>query len=630
MPLSSPPFFAKESAAPRDYVAAGAHPGPSGVTYCVWAPERSELRVAIGEGDHDLRYFDLEKTRSGYFVGRDEEGRAGDLYRFDLDGVLTPDPASRYQPQGVFGPSQVVDPASYRWQTRDWKRPPLKGRVIYELHVGAATPEGTFRGLISRLDALADLGVNTLELMPLADFPGARNWGYDGVMLFAPARCYGEPDDLRALVDAAHQRGLAVILDVVYNHLGPNGNVLPAFCRHYFHGTRASSWGQGLNFDGEHCGPVRDFYLQNACQWLDEYRLDGLRLDSVHSVVDHTRPHIFAAITAAAHARGAFVVAEDERNDVTALQPAAQGGWGLDGVWADDFHNTIRVAFTGQRESHFGSFHGTLDEWVETLDRGWYYRGQFYPHWKRSRGTDAAHLSPERFIMCISNHDQVGNRPLGDRLHHTLELERYRAVSLLLCLMPYTPMLFMGQEWATARPFLFFTDQPGEVGERMAYYRQQEFARYGTHPGHATIARMPDPQAEKTFLDSKLDWHEHDRSPHREVLALYRAALRQRAAEPIFQSPPRSQWSVAKIGAGMLGLRWKDPGGDWLLLLSIAPPAQWPAEGALMKPHPGREWKLILDSNDARFGGDAKQPTLHGHLHGLVLTSPGAVLLREI
>lgn len=609
----------------------GAHVGDGGVSYRVWAPDHAAVQVAVGEPGNGASVIALKKDAEGYFSGRDADGQAGDLYQFQVDGKWLPDPASRFQPQGVSGPSQVVDPAEFEWRAKNWRRPPLRGRVIYELHVGAFTPEGTFRAARERLDALADLGVNTIELMPVGDFPGQRNWGYDGVMLFAPARCYGLPDDLRALVDAAHERGLAMVLDVVYNHLGPNGNVLPAFSPHYFHPERQNVWGRSLNFDGELAGPVRDFFLQNVAMWLDEFRFDGLRLDSTHSIADESAPHFLAEVAAAVHARDGFVIGEDERNDVKTLAPPREGGWGLDGVWADDFHHTVRVALTGQRESHFGSYHGTVAEWVETLSHGWLYRGQYFPHWQRGRGSEAGHLPPERFVMCISNHDQVGNRALGERLHHDLAPPRYRAVSMLLCLLPYTPMLFMGQEWATARPFTFFSDHPGEVGRRMAKNRAAEFEHNGAHPGRAVLACMPDPQAEQTFLDSKLDWAERERAPHEQTLALYRACLRLRASEVIFQSPPRKNWAVQKISSGLLGLRWKCRTGDWLLLLSVAPPAEWPTlDDAFGRPRGDRHWKLVLSSNDPRFGGRADHPTLHGHLRGLVLTSPGAVLLHEV
>ncbi len=609
----------------------GARIDHDGVSYRVWAPAHAQMRVAIGGDGDDLRFVVLEKDADGFFSGRDAHGRAGDLYRFQFGETLAPDPASRFQPQGVAGPSQVIDPGGFTWQAKDWRRPPLCGRVIYELHMGTVTKEGTFRCLLDRLDALVELGVNTIELMPLADFPGQRNWGYDGVMLFAPARCYGTPDELRALVDAAHLRGLAVVLDVVYNHLGPSGNVLPTFSPYYFR-DREGIWGRALNFDGEHSGPVREFFVQNAGMWLDEYRFDGLRLDAVHAVEDTSTPHFFADVAAAAHARGAFVIGEDERNDVKTIRRPDEGGWGFDAVWADDFHHTVRVALTGQRESHFGSYQGTIDEWVETLDRGWLYHGQYFPHWKRGRGTEAGHLPPERFVICISNHDQVGNRALGDRLHQTLAPERYRAVSMLLCFAPYTPMLFMGQEWAAEKPFLFFTDHTGEIGARMAKNRQAEFERYGAHPGRDALARMPDPQAEETFLASKLDWAEREQPAHAATLALYRACLQLRAEEAIFQSPPRATWSVQKIGTAVLGLRWKNRDGDWLLLLSIAPPAEWPAldDDPFVRLRSGRHWKLILGSNEPRFGGSATQPTIHADLKGLVLTSPGAALLHEV
>jgi maltooligosyltrehalose trehalohydrolase len=605
----------------------GAHLGRNGVSFRVWAPNHAKVRVVIGAGGEDTRYIELERDPAGFFSGRDEAGRAGDLYWYQLDGKLVPDPASRFQPNGVEGPSLVVDPQSFRWRARSWSRPPLRGRVIYELHVGTFTPEGTFRAAIEKLDALADLGVNAIELMPIGDFPGARNWGYDGVMIFAPAHAYGTPDDLRALVDAAHQRGLAVILDVVYNHFGPSGNVLPQYADAYLHRQRESFWGRTLNFDGVDAAPVRQFFLQNACMWLDEFRFDGLRLDAVHAIHDDSPTHIVAEIAAAAHARGAFVIAEDERNDARIITGRDEGGWGVDALWSDDFHHTMRVALTGQRTAHFACYHGTMAEWAETLREGWLYRGQIFPLWKRPRGTPGAQLPPERFVLCISNHDQVGNRPLGDRLSDVADPASYRAVSLLLCLQPYTPMLFMGQEWSARAPFPFFCDLPGDLGANIAANRQKEFAHSGAHYESELLERMPDPQAAKTFEAAKLNWAEREQAPHAGVLALYRAALQLRAREPIFWSPARGVWTVEALSEATLALRASDSAGDWLLTICLAPKGEPAvAEHAFVQPRPGRKWERVLASNELRFGGadDASAEPAALALHGI-----GALLLRE-
>jgi maltooligosyltrehalose trehalohydrolase len=583
----------------RAFRPVGAQIHEGGVNFRVWAPNHTAVRVATGDGTA-TRYIMLDREpgdEAGFFSGRDEHGTAGDLYWYQLDGRLAPDPASRFQPAGVDGPSQVVDPQSYAWQATQWKRPPLHGRVIYELHVGTFTPEGTFLAAIGRLPALAELGVNTIELMPLGDFTGERNWGYDGVMIYSPARCYGTPDELRALVDAAHEHGLAVMVDVVYNHLGPCGNVLPLFSDRYFHVQRGTLWGASLNFDDTDSGPVREFFIQNACMWFDEYRIDGLRLDAVHAIHDSSTPHLAAEIAEAAHVRGGFVVAEDERNDARLITPMEEGGWGIDGMWSDDFHHTVRVAVTGQRHAHLANYSGRLEEWVQTLRDGWFYHGQFFSSWRRERGTPGAHLPPERFVVCTSNHDQVGNQPLGERLSMLVSPEVYRAVSMLGCLLPYTPLLFMGQEWGATTPFPYFCDLPGEVGTSMAQHRLNEFGHYGATYPPEVLAQMPDPQAKSTFAAAKLDWNERERPEHSGVLALYRECLRLRAAHPIFQSAPRAKWKVEKFGDSGIGITWCDGEVEWLLLVSVV-------SGSPLRVVEEHSWERVLSSNELRFGGN--------------------------
>jgi maltooligosyltrehalose trehalohydrolase len=613
----------------ESFLPVGAHLTEVGVVYRVWAPDHDGVTVAIGGGREPSRRLILDPEGEGFFSGLDGEGRAGELYWLELSDGRVPDPASRFQPFGVEGPSEVIDPRAHRWIAPGWRTPRFRGRVIYELHLGTFTPAGTFLGAIDRLDDLVDLGVNTLELMPLADFSGERNWGYDGVMWFAPARCYGTPDDLRTLIDAAHARGLAVVLDVVYNHLGPVGNVLPRLSRAYFHPHKASPWGQTPNFDGPKARPVREFVLQNVCMWFDEYRVDGLRLDALHAIEDSSPSHLVAEIAAAAHLRGGFVIGEDERNDATAITERVDGGWDLDAVWADDFHHTMRVASAHDRQAHFASYAGTPGEWLTTMADGWLFHGQHFAQWGRSRGTPAAHLPPERFVWCISNHDQVGNRPLGDRLHNAISPEAYRALSMLLCLAPYTPMLFMGQEWAASSPFPYFTHHAGEIGENIRRGRIAEFRGQKAEYDEDVLARMPDPEAVETFMAAKLKWSERALAAHADVLALYRECLRLRAAEPIFQCPPRETWRAELVNHDVMALRWGHADADWLLLFSLTAPDERIVDASAVRPRVGRHWRLMLASNERRFGGAGVREATGGENGAPVLVSPGAMLLRE-
>ena len=370
-------------------------------------------------------------------------------------------------------------------------------------------------------------------------------------------------------------------------------------------------WGSSLNFDDADAGPVREFFLQNACAWFDEYRVDGFRLDAVHAIHDSSPVHLATEIAEIAHARGGFVVAEDDRNDARLITAIDQGGWGIDGMWSDDFHHTIRVAVTGQRDAHLGNYSGRIDEWVETIREGWFYRGQVFRSWNRERGTPAAHLPPEKFVVCTSNHDQVGNRPLGERLGMLVKPEVYRAVSALGCLVPYTPLIFMGQEWAANTPFPYFTDLPGEVGASMAENRRNEFTYYGAAYSADVLAQMPDPQAESTFISAKLNWEERGGPGHASVLALYRECLRLRAEHDIFQSAPRSQWSVATFGGNGVVLTWRDAGREWRLIVSVF-------DGTSLRPADRNGWERVLSSNEARFGGD----------DSVAETGPGATLWR--
>ena len=502
----------------------GAVHTPAATTFRVWAPEATSVDLILAAPGHSGRGLPLQKDEAGYWSAIVDGLPAGARYRYRLNGDdrrTFPDPASRFQPEGVHGPSQVIDPAAFVWTDQAWQAPPRERLVFYELHVGTFTDEGTFRGVIGKLPYLRALGVTAIEIMPIADFPGDRNWGYDGVALFAPARCYGSPDDFRALVDAAHNHGLAVFLDVVYNHMGPDGAYANAFSPYYFTDAHESPWGKGVNLDGQHAVHVRRFFIETALHWTREYHLDGLRLDATHAMQDDSPRHFLAELTATLRRdvpQPLTIVAEDHRNLPHMLRPEDEGGYGLDAVWADDFHHQARVHTAHDREGYYAQFTGSIEDIAATLRRGWF------------RGADPAGLRPEQFVLCIQNHDQVGNRADGARLNQHVDAPTYRALSVLLLLAPETPLLFMGQEWAASTPFLFFTDHEPDLGRRVTEGRRQEFSAFEAFSDPARRDTIPDPQSPRTFERSRLLWREaaNRTTHHAYTRHLYQRLLRLR------------------------------------------------------------------------------------------------------
>jgi maltooligosyltrehalose trehalohydrolase len=613
----------------------GATVEPGGVRFRVWAPGHERVEAVVYGPDAE-RLHPLEPEGEGHFSAPLAGVGAGRRYRLRLDGGdVFPDPASRAQPDGVHGASEIVDPAAFRWTDAGWRGVPMDELVLYELHVGTATPAGTFDALIGRLDHLVELGVNALELMPVAAFPGERGWGYDGVYLFAPHAGYGGPEGLRRLVDAAHARGLAIILDVVYNHFGPEGNYLPAITSgRIFTERHHTPWGAAVNYDGPESGPVREMTIQNALHWAHEYHLDGLRLDATHAILDDSETHILRELAERVRAslpegRHFVFIAEDERNERAVVTPGATGGVGLDGVWADDLHHQLRRLAAGDREGYYEFYEGTAPALAETLRRGWYYQGEPYGREREPRGTPAADLPPRAFIHCIQNHDQVGNRALGERLNHQVEPAVFRAASALLLLSPYTPMLWMGQEWAASTPFLYFTDHPEELGRRVTEGRREEFRHFSVFGDPGTRERIPDPQAPETFFRSRLRWEERERPEHAGILALHRELLRLRRTEPALRVRDRAHFRVAALGDGALALRREAPDGSALLLVAVLRDGVEASLGERGETHPpeGRSWQPLLDTEEARFGGGGATGRLEsgGILH---LSGPGALLLR--
>lgn len=591
------------------------------VRFRVWAPDHDRVEiVTYGEDGQEITgALPATPTGGGYFEATAPGLGAGALYKVRIDGEGPfPDPYSRAQPLGVHGPSAVDDP-SFAWTDAGWKGVALEDLVLYEVHVGTATPEGTFDALIPRLAELRELGITALEIMPVASFPGERGWGYDGVDLFAPSAAYGGPAGLRRLVDAAHAAGLGVLLDCVYNHFGPDGNYLRAYAKRYFTERHRTPWGEAVNYDGEGAEQVRALAISNAEMWVRDFHIDGLRLDATHAILDDTEPHILREIAERARAAGGgrrvVVIAEDSLNDTRLVTPVEQGGHGLDGVWADDFHHELRVCFAGDRDGYFEDHEGTAEDIAATIRKGWLYEGQVSKHSGKPRGTPAEPVPPPRFVHCIQNHDQIGNRALGDRLGETVTAAAYRTMSALLLITPYTPLLFMGQEWNARTPFQYFTDHNAELGRLVTEGRRREFQYFTSFSG----AEVPDPQDPRTFQRSKLDWDERQRPEHAGVLAWYRELLGLRAAHPALRRRGRGDFSVEAIASG--ALRVERRGGETSVIALVA------LRGALDVDLGRPDARALAFSEEPRFGGAAQRAPLE---RGRAAFEGPAALLVEV
>lgn len=581
-----------------------------GVNFRVWAPKHTAVDVVI---EKDGSAHALQEERGGYFSGTVPGLASGARYRFRLGGGrLVPDPASRFQPEGPYGPSEVVDPSAYRWADRDWNGPASAERLVfYELHVGTFTREGTWAAAAEQLPYLADLGVTAVEVMPLHEFPGRFGWSYDGVDLFAPYHGYGAPDDVRRFVDRAHGLGIAVLFDVVFNHLGPEANVLNDYSDDYVSKRHRTEWGDALNFDGPNSGPVREFILANAGYWVDEFHADGLRVDATQALFDETSEpsrHIVAAIARrireAAGGRNVLAVGESEPQRAGLLRPTDQGGYGYDMLWSDDFHHAARVVATGSREGYYNDYLGSPQEFVSAYKRGWLYQGQWNLRQGKRRGTAALDVAPRAFIFYLQNHDQVANTLGGARLHAQTDPARYRALSALLLLAPATPLIFQGQEFAASSPFHYFGDLKPEIADEMWQGRRKFVRQFRSLATDEMQARIPRPDDPEVFAASKLDHAERDRGTRALVLALYRDLLRLRREDPVF-SDGRPDVDGAVLGPEAFVVRWFGPGGeDRLLVANLGVELRLEvAPEPLLAPPDGKRWRVLWSSEDPRYGG---------------------------
>ena len=580
-----------------------------GVDFRVWAPAVTSVEVVLDAGPGSPSAHKLMPEGDGYFSATVARAGAGTRYRLRPGDAERgcPDPASRYQPDGPHGPSEVIDPSVFAWTDAGWRGVTLAGQVIYEMHIGTFTREGTWAAAARELPELASAGLTLIEIMPVAEFPGRFGWGYDGVDLFAPTHLYGSPDDFRRFVDRAHAVGLGVILDVVYNHLGPDGNYLKAFSPEYFTDRYQNEWGEAINFDGPNAAAVREFFVSNAGYWIDEFHLDGLRLDATQQMFDASSEHILVAIVRrareAAGGRSTLIIAENEPQHVRLLAAPEMGGYGCDAAWNDDFHHSAQVALTGRLDAYYSDYRGAPQELVSAATRGYLYQGQRSPWQRKRRGTSTRGYALARFVAYLQNHDQVANSARGERLHMLTSPGRYRAIAALLLLGPGTPLLFQGQEFCASTPFLFFADHTRELAALVRGGRADFLAQF---PGIATPAMraaLPDPADPRTFERCVLDPSE--RARHREAYALHRDLLRLRREDAIFRAQGAHGIDGAVLGPEAFVLRFHGVGGDvrcLLVNLGADVPLE-PVAEPLLAPPVGRRWRTVWSSEDPRYGG---------------------------
>ena len=541
--------------------------GEGETRFSLWASAAETVELLL-----EAEALSMQRDEDGVFV-LTTEAVPGARYRYRIDGKMeVPDPASRHQPEDIHGPSVVVDPASFDWKDEGWRGRPWEENVLYELHVGAFSPEGTFAGVRERLGYLADLGVTAIELMPLSDFPGGRNWGYDGVLHFAPDSSYGTPEDLKELVQAAHEGGISVFLDVVYNHFGPEGNYLPVYAPSFFTDRHETPWGAGINFDGEGSSHVREFFIHNALYWLEEFHVDGLRLDAVHAILDDSEEHFLAELArrikdGPGRDRHIHLVLENEENQGSLLR----GPEGYTAQWNDDIHHALHVALTGEDSSYYGDFaDAPVGRLGRCLAEGFAYQGEPSRHRGNRRGEPSGDLSPGSFVAFLQNHDQVGNRAFGDRITDLASPEAVRAAVSIYLLSPQVPMLFMGEEWAASTPFLFFCDFEPDLAPLVTQGRREEFAKFPEFSDPEVRDRIPDPGDEETFSASKLDWESREEPEHRRWLDLYKNLLRLRRQEITPRLPGTGGGEALCRPVGERGLRVQWPLGDGSLLTLLA------------------------------------------------------------
>jgi maltooligosyltrehalose trehalohydrolase len=583
---------------------AGAEVVPGGVHFRVWAPEHKKIEILIEGKGHDL-----EREKSGYWSGFVTGAAVGTRYSYRIKGEgHYPDPASRYQPEGPHKASAVVDP-DFAWTDSGWTGLAPTGQVIYELHIGTFTPEGTWAAAAAKLPYLASTGITVVEVMPVNEFPGTFGWGYDGVHPFAPTRLYGEPDDFRRFVDQAHANRIGVILDVVYNHLGPDGNYLAQFSPYYFTDRHKTDWGAAINFE---CTPVRDFFISNAAYWIREFHCDGLRFDATQNIYDDTPDHILAAMVRecrkTAAGKSLYFVGENEPQHTVLVKAPEAGGYGINSLWNDDYHHTAMVALSGHSDAYYTDYKGTPQEFVSAMKYGYLFQGQWYKWQGQRRGTSTYGLPPSAFVNFTQNHDQVANSAKGLRCAAISDPGTFRAITALTLLGSGTPMLFQGQEFAASAPFYYFADHVPDLAKLVRDGRIEFMSQFDTAATIEMKGCLPDPSLRSTFERSKLDWSEVD--SHREAYALHCDLLALRRNEPVFCSQRPLGMDGAVLSERGFVLRFFDGGAnDRLLLVNLGSDLNLdPAPEPLLAPPDDTRWATLWSSENPKYGGCGTPP----------------------
>jgi len=605
-------------------LAVGAETDDNGTDFRIWAPTHKQVAVAFEDGREQA----LTPENNGYFSGYIPGAIAGQRYRIRLDGVAKPlpDPASRFQPEGPHGISEIVDSGRFQWNDSEWPGIKLKGQILYEMHVGTFTEEGTWRAAAKKLPHLKTLGITCIEMMPVAEFSGEFGWGYDGVDQFAPYHNYGSPDDLRAFIAAAHAQGLGVILDVVYNHCGPDGCYLKEFAKEYFTAKYENEWGEALNFDDDHSEGMRDLVLANVRYWIEEFHFDGLRIDAVQTIHDSSSRHIVSCITETAHASAGkkqiVVIAESENQKAIVARPISAGGFGVDAVWNDDFHHSALVAMTGHNGAYYSDHTGAPQEFVSAAKYGYLFQGQVYAWQGRRRGTPVRDLDASQFVLFLENHDQVANSAAGLRLAALTSPGRLRAFTALVLLLPGTPMLFQGQEFQSSKHFLYFADLPDSLRSDVERGRAKFLAQFPNIP--AKLDQSPcDPS---TFLQCKLDWAESQSHP--EAVALHRDLLALRRSDSVFSAQASQGLDGAVLGPEAFVLRFfGTDGDDRLLFVNYGPDINRASFAEpLLAPPLERQWRPLWSSEEKKYGGSGVAP--FEDKKGWHITGQSAFVLR--
>ena len=593
--------------------------------FTVWAPLFGEVAVHLVEPQDKV--VPLEKDERGYWRGSIADIKPGSLYYYQLDGEKdAADPAAHSQPQGVHGASEVVDHDSFKWNDDGWQGVPLEEMVIYELHVGTFTEAGTFESMIPRLSELRDLGVNAIEIMPVAQFPGSRNWGYDGVFPYAVQNSYGGVDGLKKLVDACHQQGMSVILDVVYNHLGPEGNYLWGYGT-YFTEKYKTPWGSAINFDDSYSDGVRNYFVQNVLYWLENYHLDGLRLDAVHAIYDFGAKHILAEMAEAVTQleqkknRQFYLIAESDLNDPRIIRSQEVGGYGIDAQWSDDFHHALHTVLTGEKNGYYEDF-GSLEQLAKIYRQGFVYTWDYSPHRHRYHGDDPKGCASSQFVVCAQNHDQVGNRMLGDRLSNLISFEALKLTAAALLLSPYIPMLFMGEEYGETAPFLYFVSHGDrDLIEAVRKGRKEEFAAFHEIDGK----EAPDPQGEETFKQSQLNWDKRKTGEHEKLWLFHQKLLQMRKNVPALRNLDRNQLEATVLEPEqVLCIKRHHQDSQIVCWLNFGSEAV-----KITDDNKSGTWKKILDSSEETWGGTGSQmpEKLDGSSSSELMINPYSVVV---